>query len=127
VATKQKKCDPTNPPDDQKGAWWNHVAYDPEHKLVPIVVPGARTIETVEEVVGEVKDRTTALVPASMSSDEHADYESAIRKTFSQPVAPEQSERLGRRPSLPLRSLPAELAYATVHRERENTRVVAFR
>ena len=30
------------PGDDHKGDWWDHVAYDPEHKLVLAVVPGAR-------------------------------------------------------------------------------------
>jgi hypothetical protein len=127
VAKKQKNCDPTDPADDHKGDWWDHVAYDPEHKLVLAVVPGARTIENAEEVVAEVKDRTAAPVPALMTSDEHSAYESAIRTTFSQPVAPERSERPGRRPLLPQRRLPAELAYATVHKERENNRVVAVR
>jgi hypothetical protein len=28
--------------DDHKGDWWDHVAYDPEHKLVLAVIPGAR-------------------------------------------------------------------------------------
>jgi hypothetical protein len=31
-----------HPGDDHKGDWWGHVAYDPEHKLVLAVVPGAR-------------------------------------------------------------------------------------
>src|SRR5512135_141744 len=57
VAKKQKNCDPTDPADDQKGDWWDHVAYDPEHKLVLAVVPGARVTESVEEVVAEVKER----------------------------------------------------------------------
>ena len=30
VAKKQKDCDPTDPADDHKGDWWDHVAYDPE-------------------------------------------------------------------------------------------------
>ena len=45
VAKKQKNCDPANPADDNKGDWWDHVAYDPEHKLVLAVVPGARVTE----------------------------------------------------------------------------------
>ena len=42
VAKKQKNCNPADPADDHKGDWWDHVAYDPEHKLVLAVVPGAR-------------------------------------------------------------------------------------
>ncbi len=57
VGKKQKNCDPLNPDDDHKGDWWDHVAYDPQHKLVLAVVPGARVTESVEEVVGEVEDR----------------------------------------------------------------------
>src|ERR1700684_1243896 len=49
VNKKQKNCDPNNPADDHKGDWWDHVAFDPEHKLVLAVVPGARVIENVEE------------------------------------------------------------------------------
>ena len=37
---KQEHCDPNNPADDQHGDWWDHKAYDPEHKLVLCVVPG---------------------------------------------------------------------------------------
>ena len=40
VAKKQKNCDPTDPADDHKGDCWDHVAYDPEHRLVLAVVPG---------------------------------------------------------------------------------------
>ena len=57
VGKKQESGDPLNPDDDHKGDWWDHVAYDPQHKLVLAVVPGARVTESVEEVVGEVEDR----------------------------------------------------------------------
>ena len=63
VAKNQKNCDPANPADDHKGDYWDHVAYDPEHKLVLAVVPGARTQENADEVVAEVKDRTGAAAP----------------------------------------------------------------
>ena len=84
VAKKQKNCDPANPADDHKGDWWDHVAYDPEHKLVLAVVPGARVTESVEEVVAEVQDRLADQPPALMTSDEYATYETAIATTFSE-------------------------------------------
>ena len=59
MGKKQKNCEPTNPADDHQGDWWDHVAYDPEHKLVLAVVPGARVSESVAEAVAEVKDRLT--------------------------------------------------------------------
>jgi hypothetical protein len=127
VGKKQKNCDPLDPTDDHKGDWWDHVAYDPEHKLVLAVVPGARVMENVEEVVTEVKDRLDEQPPRLMTSDEYSAYETAIGTTFSQVVEPEKPSRPGARPLLPERRLEDGLAYATVHKEREKNRVVAVR
>ncbi len=126
VFKKQKNCDPTDPADDHKGDWWDHVAYDPEHKLVLAVVPGARVSESVEEVVDEVKDRLDGQPPALMTSDEYPAYETVIEAAFSQPVvAPQEPTRPGRRPLLPERRLDPCVTYATVRKERKNNRVVA--
>src|SRR5512132_1740690 len=121
---KQKHCDPTDPADDHKGDWWDHVAFDPEHKLVLAVVPGARVSESVEEVVAEVKDRLGDRPPAVMTSDEYAAYETVIETTFSE-VVPRTPAGPGRRPLLPERRPDPGLTYATVHKEREKDRVVA--
>jgi hypothetical protein len=94
VGKKQKNCDPTNPADDHQGDWWDHLAYDPEHKPVLAVVPGARVTENAEEVATEVKGRLDR-PPRLMTSDDHAAYETAIRTTFSQPG---EAEGPGRRP-----------------------------
>jgi hypothetical protein len=40
VDRKPKNCDPADPGDDHKGDWWDHVAYDPEHRPVLAVLPG---------------------------------------------------------------------------------------
>jgi hypothetical protein len=40
VGKKQKDCDPADPGDDHKGDYWDHVAFDSEHKLVLAVAPG---------------------------------------------------------------------------------------
>ncbi len=40
VGKEQEDCDPDDPADAQEGDWWDHVAYDPEHRLVVSVVPG---------------------------------------------------------------------------------------
>jgi IS1 family transposase len=124
VAKKQKNCDPTDPADDHKGDWWDHVAYDPEHKLVLAVVPGARVTESVAEVVAEVKGRLGDRPPALMTSDEYAAYETVIATAFSDAV-PRASAGPGRRPLLPERRPMPGLTYATVHKEREDDRVVA--
>jgi IS1 family transposase len=124
VGKKQKNCDPTDPADDHKGDYWDHVAYDPEHRLVLAVVPGARSIENAEAIVGEVKDRMAGTPPRLITSDEYAAYGSAIEAVYSEPAEPAARRGPGRPPISPERQMPAELAYATVHKEREADRVV---
>ena len=48
VGKKQKHCDDDDPADDRLGDQWDHVALDPEHRLVLSVVPGKRTAQNVE-------------------------------------------------------------------------------
>ena len=125
VGKKQKNCDPNNPDDAQCGDYWDFVAFDPEHRLVLAVVPGARTAENAEAIVEEVKQRLGGTAPALMTSDELPAYATAIETTFSEPVSPPARRGPGRPRIVPERSLPEGLCYATVHKERENGRVVA--
>jgi hypothetical protein len=92
--------------------------------LVLAAVPGARSIENAEEIVAEVKGRTDGAAPRLMTSDEYPAYASAIEAAFGVPVVVSATGP-GRRPILPERQLPEELTYATVHKEREDDRVVA--
>jgi len=124
VAKKQANCDPTDPADDHKGDWWGHVAFDPEHKLVLAVVPGARVTESVEEVVAEAKDRLGERPPALLTSDEYPAYETVIATMFSEVIPPTPAGS-GRRPLSPERRPAPDVTYATVHKEREKGRVVA--
>ena len=39
MGKKEKHCDPTDPDDAKQGDNWDHVALDPEHRLVVSVVP----------------------------------------------------------------------------------------
>ena len=128
VAKKQKNCDPADPADDHKRDWWDHVAYDAEHKLVLAVVPGARVGECAQEVVEEVKDRLGDRPPALFTSDEHAAYETAIVTAFSEAEpAPEGPQRPGPPRVSPRRRPAARLAYATVRKERKEGRVASIR
>jgi hypothetical protein len=92
-----------------------------------VVVPGARTIENAEEVLAEVKDRTGARPPALVTSDEYPAYASALAAISAEPVEAPATPRPGRPPLLPERRMPEGLAYATVHKERAQGRVVAVR
>jgi IS1 family transposase len=125
VGKKQKNCDPADPDDDHRGDYWDHVAYDPEHKLVLAVIPGARSIENACAIVAEVKGRLGGSPPGLMTSDEYPAYETAIEEAFSEPVPDPGGRKPGRPRLLPERRLPDGLIYATVHKHREDGRVVA--
>jgi hypothetical protein len=125
VAKKQKNCNPFDPADDHHGDWWDHVAFDPEHRLVLAVVPGARSLECAWELLAEVKKRTGPEPPRLLTSDEYAVYATVILAVFGVPH-PEMVRGPGRPPIVPERRLPAELTYATVHKERAQDRVVAI-
>ena len=123
MGKEQQNCDPDDPDDDHMGDYWDHVAYDPEHRPVLAVIPGARSIENAEAIVGEVKQRLGGEAPDLMTSDEYPAYETAIERAFGEPIPPER--RPGRPRIEPERRLPEGLTYATVHKHREGNRVVA--
>jgi IS1 family transposase len=125
VGKKQAHCDPLDPADDQKGDRWDSVAYDPEHRLVLAVIPGARTLENAEAITAEVKQRLGDQTPELITTDEAPAYDTAIEDTFSVPVRPAPKRGAGRPRLVPERRLPETLNYATVHKHRENNRVVA--
>ena len=125
MGKKQKNCDPTNPDDDHCGDYWDHVAFDPEHKLVLTVIPGARTAENTEAIVAKVSQQLGGEPPDLMTSDEYSAYATAIEKIFSKPVAAPRERKPGRPRILPEHRLPDDVIYATVHKHRENNRVIA--
>lgn len=125
MGKKQKNCDPNDPDDDQCGDYWDFVAYDPENRLVLAVIPGARSAENAEAIVEEVKQRLGEEPPALMTSDELPAYATAIETRFGEPVPPPVERGPGRPRVAPELVLAEGVCYATVHKERENGRVVA--
>jgi IS1 family transposase len=123
VFKKQEHCDPLDPTDDQHGDWWDHMALDPETRLVLAVVPGARDAEAVEEVVGEVKDRTGGRVLELATSDDYPAYETALLDAYGREVATTATGRPVRK-MVPDKAPPAGMNYATVEKRREKGRVV---
>lgn len=123
VAKKQKHCDRADPADDHKGDYWDHVAFDPEHRLVVGVVPGARTIENTEALVADFHRRTEGRLMNLMTSDASPAYETAILKTSGETITPPRTGRPGR-PRAPYKVAPEGLKYAVVEKVREKGRVV---
>ena len=123
VAKKEKHCRPDDPLAGEEGDNWDHVAFDPEHRLVVSVVPGKRTETHVHLLVQDFKKRTGGRLMNLMTSDEYAPYKAAIFEAY---AVPREQPRTGRpgRPNKARPVLPKGLLYATVHKERENRRVV---
>ena len=123
VGKKEKHCDPEEPADTKQGDNWDHVALDPEHRLVVSVVPGKRTAENVEKVVQDFKARTGGRLMNLITSDEYPAYKAAILNAYGTEVVPPRTGKPGR-PQAPYQVAPPELQYATVHKTREKGRVV---
>jgi IS1 family transposase len=123
VGKKEKHCDPDNPDDAKRGDNWDHVALDPEHRLVVSVVPGKRTAENVEALVQDFKERTEGRPMNLITSDEYKPYRQAILKAYGEKAVVEPTGKPGR-PKVPHYKPSPDLRYATVHKTREKGRVV---
>ncbi len=123
VGKKEKHCDDEDPADRHQGDNWDHVAYDPEHRLVLSVIPGKRTAENVAKLVLDFKKRTGGRMMNLMTSDEYKPYKKAILKAYGKTLTAPHTGRRGRPKGS--RRVPAEgLKYATVHKIRKKGRVV---
>jgi len=120
VGKKQENCNPDNPADAHRGDYWDHIAYDPEHRLIVSVVPGARVSENAEAVVADFKRRTGDRPMNLITSDEHRPYKEAILQAYGVEATVTPS-------GLPVRAphkvAPPDLVYATVHKVRRLGRV----
>jgi IS1 family transposase len=123
VAKKEAHCDRSDPADDHKGDYWDHVALDPEHRLVISVVPGARTVESTEALVQDFRRRTGGRLMGLMTSDDYSAYEAAILDAYGETITPPRTGNPGR-PRAPYQAPPAGLNYAVVTKRREKGRVV---
>src|SRR5262249_13236280 len=107
---------------DQHGDWWDHVAYDAEHRLVLCAIPGARGVEEAEAVVAAVHRRTAGR-PVFFTSDAYPVYRDAILHVYGREVEETPTGRPVRRMP-PERVPPPGLVYATVEKRRRLGRVV---
>jgi hypothetical protein len=123
VAKKEANCDRDDPADDHKGGYWDHVALDPEHRLVVSAIPGARTIENTEALVADFHRRTDGRLMNLMTSDDYPAYETAILHAYGETVTPPRTGKPGR-PKAPYQAPPPGLTYAAVTKRREKGRVV---
>jgi hypothetical protein len=123
VEKKQKHCDPNDPADTKRGDDWDHVAFDPVHRLVVSVIPGKRTVENVQALVEDFQARTGDRMMDLIVTNEYSAYEEAILKAYGRRVTPSPPGKRGR-PKGPRMVPPDDLLYATVHKTRRKGRVV---
>ncbi len=130
MGKKEKHCDPADPDESPSGGSnakqgdnWDHVALDPEHRLVVSVVPGKRTVKNVEALIQDFKERTKGRLMNLITSDEYKPYRQVILKAYGEETVPQRTGKPGR-PKAPYYEPSPELKYATVHKTREKGRVV---
>jgi len=100
------------------------VALDPEHRLVVSVVLGQRTSDHSQLLLEDFHRRTKGRLMNLMTSDENPAYADAILQTYGEEVQRRRRGRRGRHPA-PTKRPPKRLTYATVHKTRQNNRVVS--
>lgn len=86
VGKKEKHCAPDDPADLKRGETWDHVAFDPEHRLVVSVVPGKRTEKNLKALVKDFHQRTDGRPMRLITIDGYPAYKSAILEAYGQPV-----------------------------------------
>lgn len=99
------------------------MALDPEHRLVVSVVVGKHSADHVGLLVEDFRRRTEGRLMNLMTSDENPAYAEAILEAYGDEYQPRRRGKRGRRPA-PRKRPPRGLKYATVHKTRENNRVV---
>lgn len=125
VCKKRKHCNNNVLENSRNGDNWDHVAYDPEHRLVVSVVPGKRTAKNIEKLVADFKKKTGGRIMNLMTSDEYKPYKKAILKAYGRKTTPVHTGKRGRPKGS--RRVPVKgLTYATVHKTRRKGRVVSI-
>jgi hypothetical protein len=82
VAKKEANCDPADSADARKGDHWDHVALDPDHRLVVSVLPGKRTAENTGALVRDFHRRTSGRLMDLITTDEYAPYRGVILEAY---------------------------------------------
>jgi hypothetical protein len=106
------------------------VIIDPETKLIVSLVVGRRDADTVVQLFTDFYGRTGGCLPQLIVTDEYAPYRAVILDIYGVTreelgLTPEEAREYDREVIAGL-FFPVEITYATVHKEKENGRVVAM-
>src|SRR5262245_17230449 len=125
---KDKHCETSDPGDRSGGSYGDHVLIDADSRLIVTLVIGRRDTDTARQAFADFYRRTDGDLTPLSTSDEYAPYLTVIMQTYG--VRKEELELTEAQKvefgwdEMPPVYFPVEKAYATVHKEREQGRVV---
>jgi IS1 family transposase len=127
VYKKQERCDAENQADHTAGDCWDHVALDPEHRLVLGVVFGKRSASKIKNLLETAREQLQNRTPLLVTSDQLSCYQTVIRQVWRSILPLEKDKRCKRRKrhKQPRSMADPALNYATVCKQRKNGPVVA--
>ena len=82
VRKKQRRLTEAEAASDRVGDCWDHVAFDPEHRLVLAAVVAKRYATVSHRLVGEAKARFRDRPPALVATDDYGGYPQAVRRAW---------------------------------------------
>jgi IS1 family transposase len=105
------------------------VIIDPDTKLIVSLVVGRRDGDSVVRLFTDFYDRTGGHLPELIVTDEYAPYQAVILDTYGVSredlgLTPKEEQQYDRE-GMARFFFPVEITYSTVHKEKENNRVVA--
>src|SRR5205823_13425073 len=110
VFKKRWRCSEQELEEEKVGDCWDHVAFDPEHRLVLSVVFGRRGQPNIQKLVRMVKEQLAGGVPRLISADGYAAYAEVFRRVFSVVIKPPRKR--GQKHVAPKRRVLPELTFA---------------
>lgn len=118
VLKKRRRCSEEELDWERAGDCWDHVAYDPEHRLVLGVVFGQREERNIQKLAQQVKTQLQGRVPRLITSDGYSGYAKVFERVWGWMLKPPKPA------GGPRRQLPPELTHAQVQKRMEQGRVV---
>jgi IS1 family transposase len=105
----------------QYGQTWVWAAIESATRLIVCYLVGDRTLESCREFLTELSSRVDNI--PLFTSDELPHYKTVLSEIYSEEIAVAKTGKRGR-PRKPIRKIDPDLDYATVHKTRENGKVV---
>jgi IS1 family transposase len=121
VFKKRGRCCQKELEQEKVGDCWDHIAFDPEHRLVLGVVLGRRSQGHIHKLVQRTKEQLQGRVPRLISTDGFSGYAQVFQQVYGVMLKPPRPK--GRKQPCPRRWLAPQLTHAMVQKVIERGRV----